>query len=28
MCNASPELDLAGLPEDIAHNYRGVLVHL
>lgn len=26
MCNASPELDLAGLPEDIAHNYRGVLV--
>src|SRR5438552_933089 len=26
MCNSSPELDLAGLPEDIAHNYRGVLV--
>jgi diguanylate cyclase (GGDEF)-like protein/putative nucleotidyltransferase with HDIG domain len=26
MCNASPELDLAGLPDDISHNYRGVLV--
>ncbi len=26
MCNASPELDLAGLPEDVTHNYRGVLV--
>src|SRR6184192_4130302 len=26
MCNSSPELDLGGLPEDIAHNYRGVLV--
>src|SRR5258708_7129009 len=26
MCNSSPELDLAGLPEDISHNYRGVLV--
>ncbi len=26
MCNASPELDLAGLPEDISHTYRGVLV--
>jgi diguanylate cyclase (GGDEF)-like protein/putative nucleotidyltransferase with HDIG domain len=26
MCNASPELDLVGVPEDIAKNYRGVLV--
>jgi diguanylate cyclase (GGDEF)-like protein/putative nucleotidyltransferase with HDIG domain len=26
MCNSSPELDLAGLPDDISHNYRGVLV--
>jgi diguanylate cyclase (GGDEF)-like protein/putative nucleotidyltransferase with HDIG domain len=26
MCNASPELDLVGLPEDMAKNYRGVLV--
>ena len=26
MCNASPELDLAGMPEDISRNYRGVLV--
>ena len=26
MCNASPELDLVGLPEEIATNYRGVLV--
>src|SRR6185503_7211116 len=26
MCNASPELDLVGIPEEIARNYRGVLV--
>jgi len=26
MCNSSPELDLIGLPEEIARNYRGVLV--
>ena len=26
MCNASPELDLVGVPEDVARNYRGVLV--
>jgi diguanylate cyclase (GGDEF)-like protein/putative nucleotidyltransferase with HDIG domain len=26
MCNSSPELDLAGMPDDIARNYRGVLV--
>ncbi|HVS21605.1 MAG TPA: diguanylate cyclase [Pyrinomonadaceae bacterium] len=26
MCNSSPELDLAGLPDDISRNYRGVLV--
>lgn len=26
MCNASPELDLVGVPEDVAGNYRGVLV--
>ncbi len=26
MCNASPELDLVGLPEDIAKAYKGVLV--
>jgi len=26
MCNASPELDLVGLPDDIAKTYRGVLV--
>jgi diguanylate cyclase (GGDEF)-like protein/putative nucleotidyltransferase with HDIG domain len=26
MCNASPELDLVGVPENIAKNYRGVLV--
>jgi diguanylate cyclase (GGDEF)-like protein/putative nucleotidyltransferase with HDIG domain len=26
MCNSSPELDLAGLPDEIARNYHGVLV--
>lgn len=26
MCNASPELDLVGVPEDISRNFRGVLV--
>jgi len=26
MCNASPELDLVGVPEEVAGNYRGVLV--
>jgi diguanylate cyclase (GGDEF)-like protein len=26
MCNASPELDLVGVPEEVATNYRGVLV--
>jgi diguanylate cyclase (GGDEF)-like protein len=26
MCNASPELDLVGVPDDIAKSYRGVLV--
>jgi diguanylate cyclase (GGDEF)-like protein len=26
MCNASPELDLVGVPEEIAKPYRGVLV--
>ena len=26
MCNASPELDLVGVPEEIARTYRGVLV--
>ncbi len=26
MCNASPELDLVGVPEEIARNYKGVLV--
>ena len=26
MCNASPELDLVGVPEEIAKVYRGVLV--
>jgi diguanylate cyclase (GGDEF)-like protein/putative nucleotidyltransferase with HDIG domain len=26
MCNASPELDLVGMPEDISKEYRGVLV--
>lgn len=26
MCNASPELDLVGVPEEVARNYRGVLV--
>ena len=26
MCNSSPELDLVGLPDDIARSYRGVLV--
>ena len=26
MCNASPELDLVGVPEEIAKQYRGVLV--
>jgi diguanylate cyclase (GGDEF)-like protein len=26
MCNASPELDLVGVPEDPAKQYRGVLV--
>jgi len=26
MCNASPELDLVGVPEEVAKHYRGVLV--
>ncbi len=26
MCNASPELDLVGIPDDIAKQFRGVLV--
>jgi diguanylate cyclase (GGDEF)-like protein/putative nucleotidyltransferase with HDIG domain len=26
MCNASPELDLVGVPEEVVRNYRGVLV--
>ena len=26
MCNASPELDLVGMPEDVSKEYRGVLV--
>jgi len=26
MCNASPELDLVGVPEEVARTYRGVLV--
>lgn len=26
MCNASPELDLVGVPEEIAKQYRGILV--
>jgi len=26
MCNSSPELDMVGLPDDIAQAYRGVLV--
>ena len=26
MCNASTELDLVGVPEEVARNYRGVLV--
>jgi len=26
MCNSSPELDLVGIPDDVAKNYRGVLV--
>ncbi|HVQ36940.1 MAG TPA: diguanylate cyclase [Pyrinomonadaceae bacterium] len=26
MCNASPELDLVGVPEDVAKTFRGVLV--
>src|SRR3954463_4656441 len=26
MCNASPELDLVGVPEDVARQFRGVLV--
>jgi diguanylate cyclase (GGDEF)-like protein/putative nucleotidyltransferase with HDIG domain len=26
MCNSSPELDMVGLPDDIARSYRGVLV--
>lgn len=26
MCNASPELDLVGVPEEVARNFRGVLV--
>ena len=26
MCNASPELDLVGIPEDVSTQYRGVLV--
>ena len=25
MCNSSPELDLVGLPDDVARSYRGVL---
>ena len=26
MCNSSPELDLVGLPDEVARSYRGVLV--
>lgn len=26
MCNSSPELDLVGLPDEVAKSYRGVLV--
>src|ERR1044071_5802360 len=26
MCNAAAELDLVGMPEDVARNYRGILV--
>jgi len=26
MCNSSPELDLVGVPDEVARNYRGVLV--
>jgi diguanylate cyclase (GGDEF)-like protein len=26
MCNASPELDLVGVPEDLSKSYKGVLV--
>jgi diguanylate cyclase (GGDEF)-like protein/putative nucleotidyltransferase with HDIG domain len=26
MCNASPELDLVGVPDDVAKHFRGVLV--
>ena len=26
MCNASPDLDLVGVPEDLAKSYKGVLV--
>lgn len=26
MCNSSPELDLVGIPDEVAKNYRGVLV--
>ena len=26
MCNASPELDLVGVPEEVSKDYRGVLV--
>lgn len=26
MCNSSPELDLAGVPDEISRSYRGVLV--
>ena len=26
MCNASPELDMVGIPEDVSRQYRGVLV--
>jgi diguanylate cyclase (GGDEF)-like protein/putative nucleotidyltransferase with HDIG domain len=26
MCNASPDLDLVGLPDDVARQFRGVLV--
>jgi diguanylate cyclase (GGDEF)-like protein/putative nucleotidyltransferase with HDIG domain len=26
MCNASPELDLAGIPDEVAKRFRGVLV--
>ena len=26
MCNSSPELDMVGLPDEIARSYRGVLV--